>query len=114
MAGIDDLILGLLSWLGQMDNDTSVITFENIVSGSTIITGTATPTTTTAAVGSSNLASGFVGATTIPGTAFAVTGASVTAHDGTTSTGSEDAGSSIGLIAGAAVGAVVIGSSLLM
>ena len=79
LASIDEVELGILIWLNQTDNDTSVVTFESVINGSTIISGTAEPTTTTATVGSSNMQSGLSSSPTIPGTTFVVTGSSVTA-----------------------------------
>lgn len=104
---IDDIQLGILAWLNQTDNDTSVVTFEVITAGSTLLSGTAEPTQTTASVGSSNMQSGISSTNTIPGTAFTITGSSITTN-GVSSSSESSESSSVGMIVGVVIGAIVL------
>jgi hypothetical protein len=75
LNSIDSVVGGLLTILGQNTSNVSAITLQSIQTGSTIVSGTYTPTSESVIAAASQLTSGLAGG--LPGTSFKVTGVSV-------------------------------------
>lgn len=112
LGDIDNIIIGIYLLLlptmsGASSYDTSFIDIDELTSGSTVLTGSATPPTTTTTLqdASVSLSSGL--ASGLPGTSYVVSSSDVSIQS---ASGSEltESGMGIGIIAGAAAGGIIL------
>ena len=115
MGDYDNIIIGiyllLMPWKSSLSSslyDTSIIDIDEFSSGSTVVSGAAAPSSAdvSLAAASSSLSSG-LSSGSIPGTSYSVSSSQVSIQSQDASE-DQEAGMSMGIIAGAAAGGVVI------
>ena len=104
LAGVDQIIVDILTLLGESTDETGIITLTTLQSGSVVLGGGVTSSTQS----DTAVATAMAGATTVGG--GTVSGTSVNVEGSTTTTSSDDSSSSsdVGLIVGLTVGLVVL------